>query len=62
MLDFDVAYVILAGVFSAGAAAGGAKVVMNGTKQRVQNLEQSHLDIVDRLARIETKLDMLVRD
>jgi hypothetical protein len=55
-------------LFSGGAAWGGAKVALNGTRERVKNLEttmQRHTDadealqreVIDRLARIETKLE-----
>ena len=51
-----------------GGAWGGAKVALNGTRNRVKTLEtrfeehdyrnnQRHLELIDRLARIETKLE-----
>lgn len=49
-------------IFGAGSGIGAAKVIMNGTKNRVDKLEEAHTDVVDRLARIETKLDMLLKD
>jgi len=56
-----------------GAAWGGAKVALNGTRNRVKQLEsdavmhrqvtvQQHVDTVDRLARVETKLDTLIME
>jgi hypothetical protein len=55
-------------LFSGGAAWGGAKVALNGTRERVKKVEetlQRHTDadevlqreVIDRLARIETKLE-----
>lgn len=57
-------------VGSLGAAFGGARVALNGTKERVKTLSESfgkHVEsdataqnqVIDRLARIETKLDSL---
>ena len=43
-----------------GGAWGGAKVALNGTRQRVQKLEATTDLHVDRLARIETKVDIIV--
>lgn len=56
-----------------GAAWGGARVALNGTRERVKQLskdlkdhiEHDHtvqLETVDRLARIETKLDRVLDD
>ena len=47
-------------VFAAGSAWGAVKVGMNGTKDRLKHLEEEHEGIVDRLARVETKIDMLL--
>jgi hypothetical protein len=60
-------------VGSLGAAFGGARVALNGTKERVKTLAESfdkHVEsdaaaqnqVIDRLARIETKLDSLKED
>jgi hypothetical protein len=43
-----------------GAAWGGVKVTLNGTKARVEKLETHSEDTTDRLARIETKIDLLM--
>ena len=43
-----------------GAAYGGVKVALNGTKDRVLKLELAKDDHTDRLARIETKIDVLL--
>lgn len=59
-------------LISGGAAFGGAKVALNGTRQRVKDLaedfkaheeqdESLQMETIDRLARIETKLDILVK-
>lgn len=63
-------YEIIIGVFTAGAAWGGSQAALNGTRSRVKKLEEwserheakddnFQLDAIDRLARIETKLDVL---
>jgi hypothetical protein len=54
-----------------GAAWGGAKVTMNGIKERVsevrddvdeieQTQQEQHSVTIDRLARLETKIDILL--
>lgn len=49
---------------TAGAAYGGIKVALNGTKDRVMKLEEElgthKSETIDRLARIETKLDVFM--
>ena len=49
-------------LFSAGVGWGGSKVALNGTKQKVDDLIVFKTEVVDRLARIETKVDLLVKD
>jgi alkylation response protein AidB-like acyl-CoA dehydrogenase len=55
-------------VAAAAGSYGGVKQALNGTRERVQNLEQNaaiheakdqgrHEEVIDRLARIETKLE-----
>lgn len=51
---------------SGGAAYGGVKVALNGTRQRVQNLEraaelaaEARTEMGERMARVETKIDVL---
>lgn len=55
-----------------GGAWGGAKVALNGTRDRVKSLEEGVSDLegtveehkeeaIDRLARIETKIDILLK-
>jgi hypothetical protein len=57
-------------LLSGGAAFGGAVAALNGTRKRVAGIEttladhvkadETHQrDVIDRLARIETKLDQL---
>lgn len=53
-------YAIGAGVFAGGAAWGGSKSALNGTKKRVEHLESDNKDVRDRLARMEGKLDSLL--
>jgi len=54
-----------------GGAWGGAKVALNGTRNRVKTLESQlevhkvvtasqHVEAIDRLARIETKIDVVL--
>ena len=59
---------LAAPLLAVGGAWGGAKVALNGTRDRVRKMEtdfQAHelkdqvrqIEIIDRLARIETKLE-----
>jgi len=50
----------LGGATVVGGAYGAVKTALNGTKERVKELEKDSKDAHDRLARIETKLDFLV--
>lgn len=43
-----------------GGAYGAVKTALNGTKERVKELEIDSKDSRDRLARIETKIDFLI--
>ena len=50
-----------------GGAWGGAKAALNGTKDKVKEikeeiaeLDNAHAALLDRAARIETKIDMLM--
>ena len=43
-----------------GGAFGGAKVALNGTRKRVEKLELNQVGLLDRTARIETKIDILI--
>lgn len=58
------------GLMTIGGAYGGAKVALNGTRERVRELKEDfeqhaaddtaiQRETIDRLARIETKLDYL---
>lgn len=60
-------------LFSGGMAWGGAKAALNGTRERVKKVEETltrHTDadevlqreVIDRLARIETKLERRIDD
>lgn len=67
----DPAIISLIGACLAGGTAwGGAKVALNGTRERVKEIQEGlnkhviddhsiQTDTVDRLARIETKLDVI---
>jgi hypothetical protein len=61
---------VAAGLLTIGGAYGGTRVALNGTRERVKEIKEDHAvlakkvdhvqtEITDRLARIETKLDML---
>ncbi len=67
-MDAATIITIVSGIFTAGAAWGGATMALNGTRKRVIELVESfekHVeaddtaqrDTIDRLARIETKLE-----
>ena len=45
---------------SGGAAWGAAKQALNGTRERVQKLEEKTDHHADTLARVETKVDILI--
>ena len=45
---------------SGGAAWGAAKQALNGTRERVQKLEGKVDQHSDTLARVETKVDILI--
>lgn len=72
-MEFTIMELIRLGapVLAIGGAWQGAKVALNGTRQRVKKLEtdleshkivssNNHIEAVDRLARIETKIDAIV--
>lgn len=63
MITIDpLIYAIGTGLFTGGVAWGAVKVTLNGTKERVKNLEISDQDCRDRLVRIETKLDTVLQE
>lgn len=41
-------------------AWGGVKAALNGTVKRVDKIENTQLQLIDRCARMETKIDILV--
>ncbi|MHC4230542.1 MAG: hypothetical protein ACYSW0_24160 [Planctomycetota bacterium] len=43
-----------------GGAWGGVKVALNGTVKRVEKIEDTQKITLDRCARMETKIDILV--
>ena len=69
-MDWATIVAVLGVVFTGGAAWGGASYALNGTRKRVMDLDEKftqhvsddntrHVEAIDRLARIETKLDVL---
>jgi hypothetical protein len=69
-MDFNIAMAILGVVGSGGVAVGVAKTTFNGSKEKLngiakdlkEHVEHDHaiqLDAVQRLTRIETKLDTM---
>lgn len=59
-------------LLAVGGAWGGAKAALNGTRNRVKEIEQDledhkavsqaqHVESIDRLARIETKIDQIAK-
>lgn len=55
-----ITWALVTTFFTGGAAFGGVKVALNGTRERVRKLEDINVDHQDRLARMETKIDYLV--
>ena len=67
-MDPALAYTLIAGIFSGGAAWGGSRVALNGTRERVKNMDaklDTHIAedgkvqtaLLTGMTRIETKLD-----
>ena len=54
MLKFAIPLVAIAGAW------GGAKHAINGTEKRVEKLENTQIDVLQRCTRMETKIDILV--
>lgn len=65
-MDPTFYYIAGTGLVAIGGAWGGAKVALNGTRHRVKTVEQElsslKSDTVDRLARVETKIDILLEN
>lgn len=70
MID-PITITIASAIFAGGAAWGGAKAALNGTKNRVKKMETDFVihmrddhvvqsQMLDRLARVETKIDLLL--
>lgn len=70
--DFGALLALSGALVSGGAAWGGAKSALNGTRKRVEEIRDGlaehikadaalQLDMVQRLARIEAKLDQSVK-
>lgn len=62
-MELDVNNMMIIGgvLLSSGAAWGGSKVALNGTKQRVKDLETTQLLTVQRLSSIEAKIDLILK-
>ena len=66
MIEIPVAWSIATAIFTGGVAFGGVKVALNGTKRRLDHLEEQEEGasvarglIGERLASLETKIDMI---
>lgn len=70
-MDWVTLLAVSSPLFAGGAAWGGAMVALNGTRKRVRHVEsrqtideelraRQHVETVERLAKIETKLDMML--
>lgn len=64
MLDPQFLWTVGTALVTGGAAWGGVKVSLNGTKARVSNLERSaelaandRTEMRERMVRVETKID-----
>lgn len=60
MIEIPMLWAIATGLVAGGMAFGGVKVALNGTRERVKCLEDQTAGQADRLARIETKIDLLI--
>lgn len=62
MMDIPTALIIsgTTALVTGGVAWGSVKQALNGTRDRVKKIEADHGDHADRLARIETKIDILL--
>ena len=47
-------------IFTGGVSLGGVRYFINGTKIRLTKLETQEHSMADRLARVETKIDILL--
>jgi hypothetical protein len=66
MLEGPLAWSLLSAVFTGGIAFGGFKVALNGTKERLDHLEEQEdaavehrVEVGERLSSLETKIDMI---
>ena len=60
MFEIPVFWAIGTVLFTGGVAFGGVKVALNGTRERIKLVEVGYVDHSDRLARIETKVDLIL--
>jgi len=66
MFEGPLAWSLLSAVFTGGIAFGGFKVALNGTKERLDHLEEqednaveARVEVASRLSSLETKIDMI---
>ena len=66
-MDYVAMAKVLWPLLAAAAAWGGAKQALNGTRDRVKKLEERstahdtvHTNLLERTARMETKIDILL--
>lgn len=60
MIEIPVIWAVGTALFTGGVAFGGVKVALNGTRERIKLVELGYADHSDRLARIETKVDLIL--
>ena len=60
MLEGPAIWAIGTAVFTGGVAFGSIKYALNGQKERLEKVEHTSADNTQRLARVETKIDILV--
>lgn len=66
MIESALAWKVATVLFTGGVAFGGVKVALNGTKRRLDQLEDneqvgvdSRIKVAERLTAVETKIDMI---
>jgi len=66
MIEGPIVWSIVTAVFTGGVILGGVKVSINGTKQRLTDLEsneagaqEQRIAVGERLSSLETKIDMI---
>ncbi len=66
MIESALAWKVATVLFTGGVAFGSVKVALNGTKRRLDQLEDneqvgvdSRIKVAERLTAVETKIDMI---